>query len=130
MLKITAFGPFASTELIDFKRLGKQPLFLINGVTGAGKTTLLDAICFALYGKTTGDEREASQMRCDHAEASLLTAIEFSFSLNQQYYSIKRIPEQWRPKSKGDGYTRQSGEAQLWQIDAQGKEVKVIFGQR
>jgi exonuclease SbcC len=129
-LKIAAFGPFAQTELVDFRLLGKQPLFLINGVTGAGKTTLLDAICFALYGKTTGDEREASQMRCDHAANELLTSVELFFSLKNQYYSIKRIPEQQRPKSKGDGVTRQSAEAQLWLVDSDGKELKVIVSQK
>ncbi len=66
-LTMSAFGPFAEQEDIDFSRLGDKPLFLINGPTGSGKTTLLDAICFALYGKTTGDEREGGQMRSDLA---------------------------------------------------------------
>ncbi len=129
-LKITAFGPFAGTEFIDFKLLGESPLFLINGVTGAGKTTILDAICFALYGKTTGDERDASQMRCDHAHRETLTAIELTFAIKDQYYSIKRIPEQLRPKAKGDGFTRQSAEAQLWVIDQAGAEIRVIVSQK
>jgi len=38
-LGMTAFGPFAGTEAIDFRRLGENPLFLINGPTGAGKTS-------------------------------------------------------------------------------------------
>jgi len=64
-LSMTAFGPFAEQETLDFTQLGHNPLFLINGPTGSGKTTILDAICFALYGKTTGDEREGSQMQSD-----------------------------------------------------------------
>ena len=69
LLKLQAFGPFAAKESINFSALGHNPLFLINGPTGAGKSTILDAICFALYGQTTGAEREPSQMRCDVAEA-------------------------------------------------------------
>ncbi len=68
-LTMQAFGPFAGSETIDFTALGRSPLFLINGPTGAGKSSILDAICFALYGQTTGNERDAVQMRCDQAEA-------------------------------------------------------------
>ena len=53
-LVLQAFGPFVKTEQIDFSALGANPLFLINGPTGAGKSSILDAICFALFGQTTG----------------------------------------------------------------------------
>ncbi|HDB1504258.1 TPA: AAA family ATPase, partial [Vibrio cholerae] len=56
-LILQAFGPFAGREEIDFTKLGDAPLFLINGATGAGKSSILDAICYALYGETTGSER-------------------------------------------------------------------------
>ena len=62
-LDLSAFGPFAGSETLEFGRLGENPLFLINGPTGAGKTSILDAICYALYGETTGNERDAAQMR-------------------------------------------------------------------
>lgn len=114
-LCLQAFGPFASTEVIDFEQLGSNPLFLINGATGAGKSSLLDAICFALYGQTTGAEREPSQMRCDYADATLLTEVTLDFSLGQSRYRIRRAPTQQRPKSRGDGTTTQQAEAQLWQ---------------
>lgn len=97
-LSMSAFGPFASTQQLDFTALGTNPLFLINGPTGAGKTTLLDGICFALYGKTTGNEREGSQMRCDMADDSLLTEVTFSFQLGNSCYRIRRVPEQDRVK--------------------------------
>jgi len=129
-LSMSAFGPFAGTEVVDFRALGEQPLFLINGVTGAGKTTLLDAICFALYGKTTGDERDATQMRCDHAGSQILTQVELHFAISDNFYAIRRVPEQLRPKAKGDGVTRQSAEAQLWLVDEQGENVRVIVGQK
>ena len=117
-LTMSAFGPFADVQQVDFASLGDNPLFLINGPTGAGKTSILDAICFALYGKTTGDEREGSQMRCDMADEALLTYVEFSFKLAGKIYRIHRVPEQPRLKKSGDGYTQQKPEAQLYCIDA------------
>lgn len=116
-LVLQAFGPFAKTECIDFTALGHNPLFLINGPTGAGKSSLLDAICFALFGETTGAEREAAQMRCDHAEDSLITEVILDFSLGAKKYRIRRIPAQTRPRLRGDGVTVQNPEAQLWVLD-------------
>lgn len=115
-LSMSAFGPFAGTETIDFRALGENPLFLINGPTGSGKTTILDAICFALYGETTGAEREASEMRCHHAGGDTLTEVSFEFELGGMRYRIRRVPEQERPKKSGEGTTRQTPEAQLWRI--------------
>ncbi|MEI6859802.1 MAG: SMC family ATPase [Shewanella sp.] len=125
-LVMSAFGPFASTQETDFAALGTNPLFLINGPTGAGKTTLLDAICFALYGKTTGDEREGSQMRCDLAADSQLTEVIFSFALGAIQYRIRRVPEQQRIKKSGNGYTTQKPEAQLYRIDSDGSEHLLV----
>lgn len=121
-LTLAAFGPFSGQQVMDFSALGHHPLFLINGPTGAGKTTLLDAICFALYGKTTGDEREGHQMRCDNASDSLLTEVTFTFALADHHYRIRRVPEQQRAKKSGNGYTVQKPEAQLYKIDAAGEE--------
>ncbi|PTA49892.1 SMC family ATPase [Shewanella morhuae] len=125
-LSMSAFGPFASTQSLDFTALGTNPLFLINGPTGAGKTTLLDGICFALYGKTTGNEREGSQMRCDMADDNLLTEVTFSFQLGSNHYRIRRVPEQDRVKKSGDGSTVQKPEAQLYKIDADGNESLLV----
>lgn len=129
-LHMSAFGPFAAEELIDFSRLGDKPLFLINGPTGSGKTTILDAICFALYGKTTGDEREGTQMRSDLAMPDQLTEVTFTFELASKRYRIRRIPEQPRPKARGDGFTQQSAEAQLWSLDVAGEPEKVIVSSK
>ena len=116
-LTLQAFGPFAGCELIDFTQLGQNPLFLINGPTGAGKSSILDAICFALYGQTTGAERDATQMRCDHAGAATLTEVSLDFLLGSKAYRIRRVPQQERAKKSGEGTTSQTPEAQLWLLD-------------
>lgn len=121
-LQIQAFGPFAGTERVDFTELGEHPLFLINGPTGAGKSALLDAICFALYGQTAGNERDGAQMRCDHADEGLPTQVQLIFQLGAKRYRIARMPQQRRPKSRGDGHTDQGAEATLYEYAEDGAE--------
>lgn len=125
-LTLQAFGPFAGTERIDFTQLGAHPLFLINGPTGAGKSSILDAICFALYGQTTGNEREAAQMRCDYAEAQVLTEVSLTFALGTRRYRIRRVPLQERAKARGEGTTVQQPEAQLWRMDEDEQETLLV----
>ena len=63
-LTVSALGPYAGTmPEIDFEQFEDRGLFLISGDTGAGKTTLFDAVCFALYGKTSGSYRETKNLR-------------------------------------------------------------------
>jgi len=125
-LTLTAFGPFAGTETVDFTALGNNPLFLINGPTGSGKTTILDAICFALYGETTSAERQGKEMRCDYAAPESLTEVVLVFSLADQAYKIRRVPDQERPKARGEGTTTQNAEAQLWLTTADGEENLLV----
>jgi exonuclease SbcC len=108
-----AFGPFAGSEVVDFTELGERSFFLIHGPTGAGKTTLLDALCFALYGDTSGGEREARAMRSDHAAPDLATAVELEFSLGAARYRIQRSPAQSRPKLRGEGRVEVAASAEL-----------------
>ncbi len=117
-LKLTmqAFGPFATREVIDFTKLGSNPLFLINGPTGSGKTSILDAICFALYGETTSNERLGMQMRCDLAAIDLPTEVGFEFSLHEKVYRVVRSPEQQAPKARGEGTTTRKHTAVLYQL--------------
>ena len=43
-LKMSAFGPYADVETVDFSAFDGKGLFLITGTTGAGKTTIFDAV--------------------------------------------------------------------------------------
>ncbi|MCJ7629361.1 MAG: AAA family ATPase, partial [Longimicrobiales bacterium] len=113
-LKIQAFGPFSGAQHLDFSELGENPLFLISGATGSGKTTILDAICFALYGGSSGDLRNPKDMRSDHADGATVTEVVFDFALGDRSYRVHRVPEQERPKLRGDGTTTQKSEADLW----------------
>jgi exonuclease SbcC len=113
-LTLQAFGPFPGREHLDFSELGENPLFLISGATGSGKTTILDAVCFALYGDTSGETRGAREMRSDHATPETGTEVVFEFSLGERRYRIQRAPEQERPKRRGDGLTHQAQTAHLW----------------
>jgi DNA repair protein SbcC/Rad50 len=109
-----AFGPYARELSLDFKDLGSRTLFLIHGPTGAGKTTILDAMCFALYGVCSGDDRDTKRVRSDLADPALQTEVFFDFRLGGDDYRVHRRPEQPKPKRRGDGATTARAEAVLW----------------
>ncbi len=113
-LVMSAFGPYAGLQALDFTELGDRSFFLIHGHTGAGKTTILDAMCFALYGDTSGALRDGKQMRSDHADPEVVTDVIFDFAIGPDVYRIKRHPEQERPKKHGAGTTIMRADATLW----------------
>lgn len=102
-LKLSAFGPYPNTQMIDFSKLTNSNMFIISGPTGSGKTTIFDAISFALYGSASGSERAASMFRSDFAKSDLETCVEFTFSVRAKTYKITRKPSQYRPKLRGVG---------------------------
>ena len=55
-IRFKGFGPYVGEQYIDFTQFEKNGLFLICGETGAGKTTILDAICMALFGRSSGSK--------------------------------------------------------------------------
>ena len=124
-LELSAFGPYAERQELDFEALGAERVFLICGPTGAGKTSLLDAICFALYGETSGGERDPKEMRSDHAAPDVPTEVTFEFALGDERYAVWRRPEQERPKKRGRGTTVALGEAALWRRDGRGESGEV-----
>ncbi len=115
-LSIKAFGPYAQTQVIDFNELGERSFFLICGPTGSGKTTILDAVCFALYGDTSGAYRDGKQLRSDHADISESTEIKLDFNLGFEKYRVFRKPQQERPKLRGEGIKVEPAGAVLWKI--------------
>ncbi|MFD4655343.1 AAA family ATPase [Kitasatospora sp. NPDC058444] len=117
-LTVTAFGPFAGSETVDFDALATGGLFLLRGATGAGKTSVLDAVCFALYGETPG-ARRANRLRSDHADPKRLTSVELELTLGGRRLRITRLPEQRRPKKVGTGTTVERAQTLLreWVLD-------------
>lgn len=113
-ITIEAFGPYAGRQSVSFEELGASGLFLICGPTGAGKSTILDAICFALYGDTSGNERSGRQMRSDHSGPAAVTEVSFDFQLGAELFRVTRRPEYERPKKKGEGTTTVPAGASLW----------------
>ncbi len=117
-ITISAFGPYAGTQVIDFRDLKERNFFLIHGRTGAGKTSLLDAMCFALYGDSSGDERAGRDMRSHHADASVRTEVVFDFAVGQEVYRVARSPQQERPRKKGGGLTVEQAQGTLWRRES------------
>jgi len=112
-LTISAFGPYAGEQTIDFERLGSQGLFLITGDTGAGKTTIFDAITFALYGEASGDVRKADMFRSKYAKDDVKTFVRLTFEYANKRYTVERNPEYMRPKGRGTGMTTEKANATL-----------------
>ncbi len=117
-LRLQAFGPFATSQTVDFFRVFHGGLFLIHGRTGAGKTSLLDGLCFSLFGRPSTAEREKDlrALRSHLADNSLTTETELIFTVGEEAFRVHRIPSQQVPKKRGDGYTELKGSAELWRF--------------
>lgn len=131
-LEMTAFGPFAGKEVVDFRDLRGARLFLIHGDTGAGKSTILDGICTALYGASAGGERTPEQLRSDHADPDTMTELQLDFAIGDACYRVQRFPAQERPKKRGDGVIVESASATLWRLasDQPGAAVVEVLAER
>lgn len=112
-ITMSAFGPYAGKVTLDMQKLGKSGIYLITGDTGAGKTTIFDAISYALYGEASGNYRENTTLRSKYASADTPTFVELEFEYNNEIYKINRNPEYPRPNKRGEGFTKQSANAEL-----------------
>ncbi|MGP4110345.1 AAA family ATPase [Streptomyces sp. 4N509B] len=120
-LTITAFGPFATTQRVDFDALAAAGLFLFHGPTGSGKTSILDAVCFALYGSVPGARQSTGtvSLRSDHAAPGTPTEVVLELTVGGRRLEVTRRPEQERPKKRGGGMTRDRAVTLLREWDAE-----------
>ena len=121
-LIMQAFGPYVDKTVIDFSNLEGRDFFLIHGATGAGKTSILDAICYALYGETSVEDRTGDMLRNQQADLDTPTYVELIFELGNKQYKVRRNPNYDRKKSRGEGLTREKAAAELFVLEADGVE--------
>lgn len=117
-LIISAFGPYAGvTPEINFEKFEERGLFLIAGDTGSGKTTIFDAICFALYGTTSGTYRDTKNLRSEYAKDTDKSYVDFYFSHQGRKYHVWRQPSYERKKQRGKGVITEKESAVLYEDD-------------
>lgn len=115
-LIISAIGPYAGKiPEIEFDAFEEKGLFLISGDTGAGKTTIFDAICFALYGTTSGTYRDTKNLRSEYAGDSVQSYVDFYFSHQGREFHVWRQPSYEREKQRGFGLILEKERAILYE---------------
>lgn len=117
-LSMQAFGPYADRAVVDFREAVASGLFGIYGPTGSGKSSIFSAMTCALFGEAASAEQDTTSLRSDHADPDIATEVEFIFDIGSNRYVLRRRPEQARRKQRGEGETRDSHEA--WLFDATG----------
>jgi exonuclease SbcC len=124
---MTAIGPYAGTEVIDFTTVGRAGLFLLEGPTGSGKSTIIDAITFALYGKVAQASADVERIHSHHADPRTVPVVVLVFETQSGLYRVQRTPRFERPKSRGEGTTVQQPTIKLWRLqtpdDLEGGEL-------
>ena len=91
-LEMTAIGPYAGTERIDFTAVGRAGLFLLEGPTGSGKSTIIDAITFALYGKVAQASADVERIHSHHADPRAIPVVTLVFETQSGLYRVRRTP--------------------------------------
>ena len=115
-LEMMAFGSYAEKAVIHFDDFS-QGLFLISGETGAGKTMIFDAIAFALYGKTSGRERDPLRMHCDLVSPAVDTVVKLVFMQNGREYTVERVLHFSKKRGTEDEYGDAKQDAVLTEPD-------------
>lgn len=139
-LSVTAFGPFADTQHVDFDALADGGLFLFHGPTGAGKTSILDAVCFAFYGQVPGARAASRSLRSDHADPGARPEVVLEATVRGRRIRLSRSPVWERPKLRGSGTTTEQARVHLqecqagdWttrstRLDETGLQVRTLLG--
>ena len=91
-LIMQGFGPYVEKTELDFSKFEHKGLFLICGDTGAGKTMIFDAICYALYGETSGDYRDEKNLKSEYVDVKAKSFVDFYFKHQGKEYHIYREP--------------------------------------
>ena len=91
-LIMQGFGPYVEKTELDFSKFEHKGLFLICGDTGAGKTMIFDAICYALYGETSGDYRDEKNLKSEYVDVKAKSFVDFYFEHQGKDYHIYREP--------------------------------------
>ncbi len=115
-LKMSAVGPFAGDEEIDFAELAATNLFLLEGPTGVGKSTIIDAIVYALYGSVAGSGASVERMRSELASPNTPTSVELTFETQVGTFRVVRTPAYDRSKLRGDGLVAQAATVKLFRL--------------
>jgi DNA repair protein SbcC/Rad50 len=115
-LSMTAIGPYAGTEVIDFTTVGRAGLFLLEGPTGSGKSTIIDAITFALYGKVAQASADVERIHSHHADPRTVPVVTLVFETQSGLFRVQRTPRFERPKARGAGTTVQQPTTKLWRL--------------
>ena len=116
-LTLSGFITYRDTQTIDFTKFEQGSLFIVSGATGSGKTTIFDAICFALYGKISSQNRgEGEELRSQYlSPEDDKTFVEFEFEENGERIRIRREPRQVMKRPRG-------------KIDTVSEEVELYLG--
>lgn len=117
-IEMSAFGSYKGRELVDFEKID-HGIFLITGDTGAGKTTIFDAVTFALFGETSGQDRDGTMMRSQYAREEDETYVSLKFKERGLTYEIWRSPVYYRRSKKKN----KQGEYSLIQAPAKARFI-------
>lgn len=114
-LKFKGLGSYFGESCIDFGSL--DDVFLICGETGSGKTTILDAMMFALYGESSGGERN-ELLNGHYTKKDGEAYSVFEFELSGRRYRFSRT---FTPKARAEGWNEYQNceyfdrDKQMWQ---------------
>ncbi len=112
-LEMEAFGPYDERTVIDFSKMD-HGLFLVTGETGSGKTMIFDAMCYALFGETTGNRRGADTLKSDFTDKKPYVLLDFVHDGIE--YSVYREPA-YTYKNRNGAISRKPASSELYRGD-------------